>query len=151
VNSPDVATLLEIGRRDGRPVCFDTSAMLAYLSDEPGAPFVARLLNDVSLTILISTVTLAEIAVRPARLGQEAVMAIVGRVLGLPRLAVQPLDEATALKTAEVRAPSGLLFPDAAVVATARMRGSVALIGNDRGWRNKSLGIPVFLLNDLTP
>jgi len=123
--------------------------MLAYLSDESGAPFVADLLNDVSLPVLISTVTMAEIAVRPARVSREAVMTVVGRVVGLPSLAIQPLDEVTALETAEVRARSGLTLPDAAVVATARLGNAVALIGNDRGWRNKALGIRILFLNDL--
>jgi len=147
--SADVSVLLDIGRRDGRPVCLDTSAILAFLSDEPGGPYVAHLLNDVSLTVVISTVTVAEIAVRPARVSWEEARGAVKRVLELPSLSIQPLDVRTALETALVRARSGLLLPDAAVVATARLSASVALIGNDRGWRNRDVGIPVFFLNDL--
>jgi hypothetical protein len=42
-----------------------------------------------------------------------------------------------------------LKLPDAAIVATARVAGALALVGNDRAWRYKPLGIRYIHLDDV--
>ncbi len=59
------------------------------------------------------------------------------------------LDQKHAIETAYVRAATGLKLPDAAIVATALLAGAVALIGNDRQWRNKPLGVPYHHMDDI--
>jgi hypothetical protein len=51
--------------------------------------------------------------------------------------------------TALVRAATGLKLPDAAVIATAYLSNALAIIGNDKQWRNKQLDIPYVHLDDL--
>jgi len=104
------------------------------------------------LSVIISTVTVSECAVRPAMTGEAAVVeAIVARPCALPKFTIVDFDQRHAVAAAFVRAATGLKLPDAAIVATARLAPTAALSGNDRQWRHKPLGVPYHdtLLDDL--
>ena len=95
-------------------------------------------------------VTLSEVLVLPAKNGDLTLMDGLRRlVVALPGLTLVGIDERGARETALVRAATGLPLPDAAVVAAARLVNAVALIGNDRRWRPKPLGVPYEHLDDI--
>jgi len=125
------------------PICFDSAAMIALITrTEPVASLVRRLLRDIDVPIVISTITLAEIVVRPARQGDlTRVRNIHSSLAALANVAVIDLDPAHAIETAIVRGLTSLRLPDAAIVATARLANASALIGNDRQWRHKPLSL----------
>lgn len=155
--APSAAALDTIDRIAGealarrRPVCLDSSALIAYL----GGPsrvreLAARLIEQPGLVLVISTITVAEAVTRPATQGdQRHVAALRAALRSLPNLAIVPFDEPHAVETAFVRAETGLKLPDAAVVATARLAGAAALLGNDRQWRAKPLGVRYHHIDDL--
>ena len=59
------------------------------------------------------------------------------------------LDQRHAIEAAYVRAATGLKLPDAAIIATARLARATTLIGNDRQWRNKPLGVTYHHMDDI--
>jgi hypothetical protein len=67
----------------------------------------------------------------------------------LPSLRTIALDDDVAAMTAVVRARTGLKLPDAAIVAAALIGDAHALIGNDRVWKNRGLGVPYHHLDDI--
>ena len=67
----------------------------------------------------------------------------------MPRLRVVDLDQPHAVEAAWVRAQTGLKLPDAAIIATGRRAGAGVLIGNDRQWRHKQLGVPYHHMDGL--
>lgn len=128
----------------GRPICLDSSALIAYLTDEqPAAALVEAFLTQPDLAIVLSTVSLAEALTRRARAGDLRAMQETRRgLLALPRLSMIDFDPNHAHETALVRAETGRKLPDAAIVAEARLAGAAALLGNDRQWATRPLGIP---------
>jgi PIN domain nuclease of toxin-antitoxin system len=138
-------------RAQGRPICLDTAALIAYVAwEEPAAVIVEPLLSDSSLRVVISTLTLAEAVTRPAMSGDFVrVQAIHDALLALPGCLIVDVDQRHAIETAIVRGLTGLKLPDAAVVATARLAQAAALVGNDRQWRNKPLGVPYHHIDDI--
>lgn len=138
----------ETATQSGRPICLDSSALIAYLTDEPHARHVAPLIEDLVTPLLISTVTLAEAAVRPARHGRGEAETLIAGVRRFPTLSIMMVDEAVALEAATVRAETALALPDAVVIASARVASAVAIVGNDRRWQRRSLGVPFVCLDD---
>ena len=67
----------------------------------------------------------------------------------IPRLLIINFGQEHALEAAFVRARTGLKFPDAAIVATARLANAHSIIGNDRQWRNKPLGVEFLCIDDI--
>lgn len=139
----------ETAIQSGRPICLDSSALIAYLSNEAHARHVAPLIEDTLLPLMISTVSLAEAVVRRALRGREAVELVVAAIRQVPGLALVAVDEMIALEAAVVRAETRLQLPDAIVVATARLGNAVAIVGNDRRWQRVRLGVPFICLDDL--
>lgn len=148
-----LGTALRLARetavQSGRPICLDSSALIAYLSNEPHARHVAPLVEDALLPLSISTVALAETVVRRALRGRDAVERVVDAIRQIPGLILVPVEESVAIETAIVRAETKLQLPDAIVVATARLGDAVAIVGNDRRWQRRSLGVPFICLDDL--
>jgi PIN domain nuclease of toxin-antitoxin system len=102
------------------------------------------------VAIVISAVTLAEILTPPESRADRRVIGAVRRfILALPRLTVVDFDESVAVEVAVVRAETGLKLPDAAAIATARLTNLCAIIGNDRRWKNKPLGVPYHHMDDI--
>jgi hypothetical protein len=58
-------------------------------------------------------------------------------------------DQTHAIETAFVRAETRLKLPDAAIVATARLADAFAILGNDRQWRPRPLGVPYHHMDDI--
>lgn len=139
----------ETAIQSGRPLCLDSSALIAYLANEPHARHVAPLIEDLVTPLLISTITLAEVVVRRAARGRAQAEAVIAGVRQIPTLSIMTVDEAVALEAAVVRAETALLLPDAVVVASARVSSAVAILGNDRRWHRRSLGVPFICLDDL--
>jgi predicted nucleic acid-binding protein len=87
-------------------------------------------------SIVISTVTLAEVLAGPLRAGDELLTAqyreALTRSLGWQ---VMPLDVDTAVQAARVRTAYRLRLPDAIQVATAIRAGAAALVTHDRALR----------------
>ncbi len=113
----------------------DASALLAYLFDEPGADFVAEVLEH----SVISAVNWAEVVQRLMMLGEDSrpseedLLALGLEIL--PFLA--PDARATADLFLATRA-RGLSLGDRACLALARTRGMTALTV-DRAWLDLSL------------
>lgn len=133
------------------PIAIDSSALIAYLRNEmPIANVVAQVIDHEALHVIISSVTFSEALVRTAALfGRERVDLVVQSIQSLPSVEIIGFDEEHAIDAALVRAKTRLKLPDAAIIATARVAGAIAIIGNDRAWQNKSLGIQYIHLDDV--
>ncbi len=139
----------ETATQSGRPICLDSSALIAYLANEVHARHVAPLIEDAQVPLLISTVTLAEATIQRAMRGRDLAQHLVEGLQRFPGLTIMVVDEAVALEAAMVRAETRLSLPDAIVIATARLRAAVATVGNDRRWQRGRLGVPFICLDDL--
>ncbi len=133
------------------PIAIDSSALIAYLRDEmPIANVVAQVIDDEDVHVVLSSVTFSEALLRTAALfGRERVELVVQSIRSLPSIEIVGFDDEHAIDAARVRAETRLKLPDAAIVATARVAGAIALVGNDRAWQNKSLGIRYIHLDDV--
>lgn len=146
-----VARLAALASTTRRPFCFDSTSLIDYFArNEPAASLLDPLLLAPNVSVVVSTISLAELVTRATAQGNLARVATVhAALLRLPAIAVVALDQTHALETAAVRADTGLKLPDAAIVATARLANASALSGNDRQWRNKPLGVPYHLIDDI--
>ncbi|MEA2585019.1 MAG: hypothetical protein QOF33_3104 [Thermomicrobiales bacterium] len=125
--------------------------LIAYVTgEEPVASLVAPLLEDLDLIVVVSAISLTEVVTRPARAGDRGrVDAIAAALSALPRLQFVEFDRRHALEAAFVRGQTDLKLPDAAIIVTARLANAIAIIGNDRHWRNKPLGVPYHHMDDI--
>lgn len=115
----------------------------------PYAALLRPLLAQTGPGALISTVSLAEALVVAARDRNPFELDRVrDKINAIPDLIVVPLDEA-AVRTAVIRARTGLKLPDSAIIAAAHLGRAHALIGNDRVWKNRDLGLPYHHLDDI--
>jgi PIN domain nuclease of toxin-antitoxin system len=120
------------------------------LNSAPLASLVAPIIDHPNLEVTISAVIPAEILTPPMSGSEHPnIEAVRAFVVALPRLTVVDFDVTMAVEVAIVRAQTGLKLPDAAAIATARLTRSVAILGNDRRWKNKSLGVPYHHLDDI--
>lgn len=111
---------------------------------------VARILEDTSIPIVHSTVTISEVLVRPFRAGEvELVQTLRLSLEFRANTEVVDFDSDQAVATAQVRAETNLKLPDSAVVALARTRNAVGIVGADRKWRTRELGVPFYYLPDM--
>ncbi|CAA9550093.1 MAG: hypothetical protein AVDCRST_MAG73-2784 [uncultured Thermomicrobiales bacterium] len=124
--------------------------MIAVFADEDPQATLVRWVLTANVDVVISTITLAEATTRPAIQGDwRQIQVIQTQLATVPRFTIETVDRLHAIETALVRAQTRLKLPDAVVVATARLSGAVALIGNDRQWRHKPLGVPYHHLDNL--
>jgi hypothetical protein len=134
-----------------RPIVLDTSALLEFFSGtDPFAPLVARILEDTAIPIVHSALTLSEALVRPSKGGDFELVESIRTALEHrenTRLAV--FDSEQAVETAWIRAITNLKLPDSAVIAAARTHEAVGIVGVDRKWRTRELGIPFYYLPDM--
>jgi predicted nucleic acid-binding protein len=135
----------------GQPLCLDTMIVIAYVSgNEPVASLIGPLLENGDLDVVVSAITLSEAVARPARAGdRKRVNQIAAALAALPRFHLVDFDRPHALEAAFVRGQTDLKLPDAAIVATARLANAISIVGNDRQWRNKPLGLPYHHMDDL--
>ena len=139
----------ETATHSGRPICLDSSALIAYLANEAHARHVAPLIEDPQLALVISTVTLAEATVQRAMRSRDAAEQVIAGLRQVASLTWIAVDDAVALEAAVVRAETRLHLLDAIIVASARLSGAVAILGNDRRWQRGRLGVPFICLDDL--
>jgi uncharacterized protein len=125
--------------------------VIAYVSgNEPVASLIGPLLENGDLDVVVSAITLSEAVARPARAGdRKRVNQIAAALAALPRFHLVDFDRPHALEAAFVRGQTDLKLPDAAIVATARLANAISIVGNDRQWRNKPLGLPYHHMDDL--
>lgn len=125
--------------------------MIAVISaHQPTAGLLRPLLRDPELPVVISTVTLTEVVTRPARDANAGrVTAIHQALRALPRFEIVDFDQQHAIEAAYVRGQTALRLPDAAIVATARLANAFAILGNDRQWRHRPLGVPYHHMDDI--
>ena len=58
-------------------------------------------------------------------------------------------DGEQAIETARVRAATNLKLPDSAIIAAARTQHAIGIVGADRQWRGRELGVPFYYLPDM--
>jgi PIN domain nuclease of toxin-antitoxin system len=145
-----IDVVLERAVRLNVPVSLDSSALIAYLEDEePIASLVSQLMEG-AVTIVFSAITVSESLVRTAETQDRALVeTILTSLQETPTMRIVPFGFAQLVEAAIVRAETRLKLPDAAIVATARLAGAIAIVGNDRAWQNKSLGIRYIHLDDV--
>jgi predicted nucleic acid-binding protein len=120
-------------------IALDASVTLAYLVGTEAASPAATWIFDGCLSTgrnpgVLSTLTAAELLVRPFRAGDASVGAVEGflRFFGSIRLA--EVTYSIAREAARIRSGTGLSMPDAIVIATAIDQGADVLATNDRQW-----------------
>lgn len=138
---------------DAGPLVLDTNCLIYALDDPQSArgawlaKTVVRPTVEGALQVSISTVTLAELLVRPYSAGDAARASALRRALEtLPGLTVVPLTADIASAAAQLRASAGLRLPDAMIVATAASLGA-AVLTNDQDLNKPGLSVPVLLLD----
>jgi predicted nucleic acid-binding protein len=134
----------------GLPIALDSSALIALLTDaQPVGPLVAKL-TSTQIKLVLSAIVISESLVRTARYVERSFLESVALSLHTdPNFQVIPFGADQIVETALVRVETRLKFPDAAIVATARMAGAVAIVGNDRLWQTRPLGIQYIHLDDV--
>lgn len=83
------------------------------------------------------------------RSGRDGVGIAVKSIERIASVSLLPFDIPQAVEASLVRAHTRLKLPDASIVAAARVSGAIAIIGNDRVWKSKSLGIQYIHLDDV--
>jgi len=146
-----VASLADRASATARPLALESAALIDYFAgNEPVAALLDAPLRSPSVPIVVSTIALAELVTRAAATGiRHRIDARRAALQGLPGLVLVDLDQEHAIETAIVRALTGLKLPDAAIVATARLAGASALLGNDRRWKTAPLGVSYHHLDDI--
>lgn len=121
-------------------IVLDASMLIALLDAEDPHHVSARVtLAHASDDLAMSVLTLAEVAVGPARLDRLGDACTAAAVL---RLAVAPLDGADWTQLARLRVETGLGMPDCCVVHTAlHQSGPVATCDRRLGRAADNLGL----------
>lgn len=138
-----------------RLLVLDTMVFSYHLSNHPRyAPLTRVVLETIEsgqAVGLATTVTLAEILTLPAQAAnRQAMLEYELYLTNFPNLRLMPLDAALARETAWVRATTSLRMPDAVQVAAARLAGADAIVGNDRRWVGRIIGVTLVILDDYT-
>jgi len=119
-----------------RRIAIDANALI-YLFETPGllAQATAAILNAAELgrvTVVVSTMVLAEIAVGPVEMGDETLVErYADSVRGARGVQVVPLTAEIAVDVGIIRGRHRLQIPDAVHLATARHAGATAIVTND--------------------
>jgi len=136
-----------------RRIAVDANAFI-YLFETPGvlAQATAAILNAAELgqvTVVVSTMVLAEIAVGPVARGDETLVErYADSIRGARGIQVVPLTADIAIDVGIIRGRHRVQIPDAVHLATARHAGATALVTNDE--RLRSLPhLDVIRLSDL--
>ena len=135
------------------PVYLDAnSAIYRFEGIEPYSSASAPLwdaLQDQSMTIVTSELTLLEVLVKPLKDNNDSLIELFRRTLldtnGLDCVAI---DREILSLAAQIRADSRLKTPDAIHAATALYAGATMFLTNDAGFRRVP-GLNVVLLDDV--
>ena len=141
-----------------RSVLVDTSVVLAYLGGSERTSDLARQLFDAFAATgrnlaAISTVTVAEILVRPFRSGAAAVSTAEGFLRHFADLRRIDVTYEVAREGARIRAQTDLAMPDALILASAVVTEIELVATNDRSWPGRVgqvlPNLPIVVLADL--
>jgi predicted nucleic acid-binding protein len=132
-----VVTAVLAGIANGAVIAVDSAPIIYFLEDHAifgrrYAPYFGAA-EAGEISIVISTITLAEVLSGPLRNGNELLAAQYKEALtGAPGWRVVPIDVELAVSAARIRGRYKLRLPDAMQVATAIASGAQALLTNDR-------------------
>ncbi|MES2209252.1 MAG: PIN domain-containing protein [Chloroflexota bacterium] len=120
-------------------IALDASVTLAYLAGTEVVSEAATWIFDGCLnagrnTGVLSTLTAAELLVRPFRAGDASVASVESFLRFFGSIRLVDVSYMIARTAARVRAGTGLAMPDAIVVGTAIEDGAEVLVTNDRAW-----------------
>jgi predicted nucleic acid-binding protein len=123
-------------------IAFDTSILIQLLEDtspqENRITRIFKLLEQKSLTLVTSTITLLEILVHPYRLKNlEAVNHYYGYLTCQDFISLVPVTQEIADKAAELRAKYNFRTPDAIQLATALTQRTTLFLTHDRDFRRQ--------------
>lgn len=119
----------------------DTSAVIAYLKGDEAASAAATLILEGLVATgrnaaLLSSISVAEMLIRPIGAGARAAATVRTFLLGFPGLSIRSCDFLVAAEAARIRATTRATTPDALIAATATLTSSAWLITNDRVLRD---------------
>lgn len=145
---------LELAVPPASGIALDASVTLAYLAGSEVVSEAATWIFDGCLNTgrnggILSTVSAAELLVRPFRAGDASVASVESFLRFFGSIRLVDVTYPIARTAARVRAMTGLAMPDAIVVGTAIEDGADVLITNDRAWL-ASLGPAVAPLRIVT-
>ncbi len=130
---------LEVAVPAATLIALDASVTLAYLAGTEAISAAATWIFDGCIASgrnsgVLSTLTAAELLVRPFRAGDASVANVEAflRFFGSIRLA--EVTYPVARTAARLRAATGISMPDAIVIGTAIELGAEIIATNDRGW-----------------
>jgi predicted nucleic acid-binding protein len=109
---------------------------------------VFRRVQRGELQIVVSTITEAELLVRPERDGDQEAIERISDLLSEDGFRVVPFDRRMARLAARLRAHHKFGLADAIIVATALLSECEAVVSNDGQWQGIS-EIPIVHLGDL--
>lgn len=151
-----VAHLVESIDEDASLV-LDTSVLIAYLRGGEAASVMAIAIVDGLVRSgrnpgVVSTVTVAELMVRPLVARPSAGSNVSSFLLGFPGLLIRSVDFLVAAEAARIRSVTRAATPDALIAATATLTGSRWIVTNDRQLRNQLASLEwqtdILLLSD---
>jgi predicted nucleic acid-binding protein len=135
--------LLGASLEDGARLAVDSAPIIYFLEDH--RQFAARYapLFDAAArgdcSVVVSTITLAEVVAGPLGAGNEVLAAQYHRALKeSANWRLVPLSDEIAFLAARIRSSRGLRLPDAIQVATAVTEGCAALVTHDVDFRKVS-------------
>lgn len=138
----------------GARLALDTSVFIYALEDHPEfgtrAAALFRAVERGSVAAVASDLALAELIVRPLRMGQEDVAdRYLATLPSFPNLTFRAATRAVLVLAARVRARSGLGLADCLHVASAIDAGARAFVTNDLRLARADVGVEAVLLKDL--
>ena len=123
----------------------DSFAILAYLTDEPSAERIEKLINDAKQEkchLFLSIINLGEILYTTERRGGiTKAQDILVLIRQLP-IEILPADEQSVFSAAHIKANHALSYADAFVAAAAQKEGAVILTGDQEFQTIKEL-VPI--------
>jgi len=136
-----------------KSIGFDTSPFIYYTENFPNyadkMDVILGLLDRNEAQITTSVITLAEVMVKPLRMGNREVEEKYRKILlQTPVIKLMTITEVVAIRAAQLRAVYNLKTPDALQIATAILSGCDAFLTNDVGIKRVT-EIRVLVLDEL--
>jgi PIN domain nuclease of toxin-antitoxin system len=120
----------------------DSSAMLAFINEEPGAEVVAQSLNQA----IMSAINLSEVVTKLA--DREVPESVIQKFVAQLRVKIIPVDQEQAVTAGLLRLQTksvGLSLGDRICLALA-LQQNCPVLTSDRAWEQVELGIEVCLI-----
>ncbi|PIE01854.1 MAG: PIN domain nuclease [Acidobacteria bacterium] len=129
-----------IDLKEGDVVFLDTAPFIYYFEKHPNYfPLMQSLMDRVyalNIQVVTSAITYIEIAIYPARLGQNRLVAKYRDFFNYSEnIHLLPLDLVTSDCVVRLRAEYGFKTPDAVQLGTAVVCGADYIVTNDRAWK----------------